>query len=86
MQGVAKRQRLDPTAERRVRWSTCTLSGEPLAPPIVADYLGSLYNRAAVLEFLLARQGSFTEEGGMHKYINQLREAGEGFDHLASTK
>lgn len=43
---------------RLTRWTTCALTGEPLAPPVVADYLGALYNKAAVLEFLLARAGA----------------------------
>ena len=73
---------------RETKWSTCTLTGQPLADPIAADYLGSLYNRhathvhpaliehncarpechllhmrrEAVLEFLLARSGSFADE------------------------
>lgn len=30
---------------RNTRWSTCSLSNQPLQKPIVADYLGNLYNR-----------------------------------------
>ncbi len=47
---------------RLTKWSTCALSGEPLATPVVCDFLGQLYNKAAVLEFLLAKQGVFSEE------------------------
>lgn len=32
-------------ARRETRWSTCTLTGEPLTEPLAADFLGSLYNR-----------------------------------------
>jgi hypothetical protein len=32
---------------------TCALTGEPLAPPVVACELGCLYNKAAVIEALL---------------------------------
>ena len=35
-------------------WATCALSHEPLAQPVVSDGLGSLYNKAAVLDHLLA--------------------------------
>ena len=47
---------------RDTKWTTCTLSGAPLAEPVVADLLGSLYNKAAVLEFLLGRGGTFADE------------------------
>ena len=35
------------------RWKTCILSQQPLKPPIVSDYLGNLYNKDAILEYLL---------------------------------
>ena len=47
---------------RATRWSTCALTGQPLESPIAVDWLGSLFNRAAVLEFLLGRAGVFTDE------------------------
>ncbi|KAL8921887.1 MAG: hypothetical protein Q9208_005491 [Pyrenodesmia sp. 3 TL-2023] len=34
-------------------WSHCALSQKPLAPPIVSDSTGNLYNKDAVLEHLL---------------------------------
>ncbi|KAI9766443.1 MAG: hypothetical protein M1840_006550 [Geoglossum simile] len=34
-------------------WTTCPLSQKPLATPIVSDSSGKLYNKDAVLEFLL---------------------------------
>lgn len=49
--------------DRQTKWSICSLSGQPLHPPIVADFLGSLYNKEAVLEFLLGRAGHFADEG-----------------------
>lgn len=71
---------------RVTRWSTCALSGQPLAAPVVACYLGRLYNKAAVLEWLLAKAGHFSDEADAHRYINQLREAGDAFDHITSIK
>ena len=35
------------------RWSTCLISHEPLTAPVVSDYTGFLYNKSAVLEYLL---------------------------------
>ena len=49
-------------ARRAVRWSTCALTGQPLAPPIAADWLGNLFNRAAALEFLLGRAAIFADD------------------------
>lgn len=34
-------------------WSHCALSQKPLAPPIVSDSTGNLYNKDAILEHLL---------------------------------
>ena len=38
------------------------MSGQPLQSPIAADFLGTLYNREAVLKFLLARNGHFADQ------------------------
>lgn len=32
-------------SDRHTKWTTCLLSGQPLAVPIAADWLGRLYNR-----------------------------------------
>ncbi|KAK9815355.1 hypothetical protein WJX72_002239 [[Myrmecia] bisecta] len=79
-------KRLDVSTERAVKWSTCTLTGQPLKRPVAADYLGSLYNREAVIEFLLARTGVFVDDRAQHRYLNQQRASGFAFDHLQSTK
>lgn len=81
-----KRRTLDARTSRVTRWSTCALSGAPLASPVVACFLGRLYNKAAVLEWLLARAGRFEEEADVHRYANQLRQAGNDFDHITSIK
>ena len=41
---------VNPEEERLARWTTCQLSGMPLQPPCVADELGSLFNKDAVLQ------------------------------------
>jgi hypothetical protein len=39
--------------QQEYHWSTCPLSHQPLKPPIVSDASGILYNKDAILEFLL---------------------------------
>lgn len=68
------------------RWTTCALSGQPLQPPVVACFLGNLYNKASVLEFLLARAGHCADDAAMHRYLNVIRTSGDAFDHITSTK
>ena len=41
---------VNPEEERLARWTTCQLSGMALAPPCVADELGNLFNKDAVLQ------------------------------------
>ena len=84
---VFKRKRLDRHTTKVTQWTTCTLSGAPLEPGhVVACFLGRLYNRAAVLEWLLARAGQFEGEAEVHRYANQLRESGDAYDHLTSIR
>jgi len=42
------------TEQQEHYWSTCALSHEPLSLPVVSDALGTLYNKDAVLDRLLA--------------------------------
>ncbi|KAF9165554.1 hypothetical protein DFQ26_009805 [Actinomortierella ambigua] len=50
-----KKVRMDPNMLSKERWTMCALSKRPLAVPIAACGLGRLYNRDAVIEFLLDR-------------------------------
>ncbi|WIA19792.1 hypothetical protein OEZ85_005703 [Tetradesmus obliquus] len=79
---------LDPAMRRLILWSCCALSGLPLAVPIVADLLGQLMNRQAVLEHLLAARGASVDgdESAQLRYSNQQRAAAGTFDHLKSLK
>ncbi|WIA40070.1 hypothetical protein OEZ86_013486 [Tetradesmus obliquus] len=79
---------LDPAMRRLILWSCCALSGLPLAAPIVADLLGQLMNRQAVLEHLLAARGASVDgdESAQLRYSNQQRAAAGTFDHLKSLK
>ncbi|KAI9598867.1 Rtf2 RING-finger-domain-containing protein [Syncephalis fuscata] len=56
---LVKEKKKDPVADARIqtiaRWFYCALSKTPLQTPVVADLLGKLYNREAILELLLDR-------------------------------
>lgn len=71
---------------RRLKWTTCALTGQPLRAPVVADWLGNLYSKESVLSFLLARAGSFDDEESVHRYANQLRLGAAAYEHLASLR
>ncbi|MCJ1402988.1 hypothetical protein MMC11_006210 [Xylographa trunciseda] len=47
--------------QQEYHWTTCPLSHEPLKQPVVSDSAGILYNKDAILEFLLP-QGDGTPE------------------------
>ena len=68
------------TEQQEHFWATCALSHEPLVPPVVSDGLGTLYNKAAVLDHLLA----LTQEDAD---MDTLRKRGEAFkDRIRSLK
>ncbi|KAF9346723.1 hypothetical protein BGX26_001764 [Mortierella sp. AD094] len=50
-----KQAKVDQNILNRVHWFSCALSKKPLAAPVVSCGLGKLYNRDAILEFLLDR-------------------------------
>ncbi|KAJ8107332.1 hypothetical protein OPT61_g8941 [Boeremia exigua] len=52
------------TEQQEYHWSTCPLSRKPLATPVVGDAAGTLYNKDAVIEFLLTEDGREKEEAG----------------------
>lgn len=52
------------TEQQEYHWSTCPLSRRPLAAPVVSDAAGTLYNKDAVIEFLLKEDGREKEEAG----------------------
>ncbi|KAG8131698.1 hypothetical protein E2320_009619, partial [Naja naja] len=53
VKGPRKMEKVDKNAELVAQWYYCTLSQEKLSRPIVACELGRLYNKDAVIEFLL---------------------------------
>jgi len=60
----------------KIRLSNCALTDEPLKSPIVACDLGNLYNKQALLEFIL----------GKDRFENKKDQYKETFFHLKSLK
>jgi hypothetical protein len=55
-------EQADPQLVRESKLSSCRISNEPLQQPVVCDFLGNIFSKAAVLEFLLARKhGAFAD-------------------------
>lgn len=77
---------MDQQLAKHTQWTTCLLSGQPLVVPIAADWLGRLFNREAVLAFLLGRVTAFADEAASTLYVNQLRASGTAFDNLQSRR
>ncbi|KAK5621587.1 hypothetical protein CRENBAI_025628 [Crenichthys baileyi] len=53
VKGPKKVEKVDKNAELAAKWKYCTLSQEKLRRPIVACELGRLYNKDAIIEYLL---------------------------------
>ncbi|XP_019735009.1 replication termination factor 2 [Hippocampus comes] len=53
VKGPKKVEKVDKNAELAAKWKHCALSQEKLRRPIVACELGRLYNKDAVIEYLL---------------------------------
>ncbi|EXJ53552.1 uncharacterized protein A1O5_13223 [Cladophialophora psammophila CBS 110553] len=51
------------------RWSTCPVSHKPLVKPIVSDYAGDLYNKDAIIQFLLPAEASSVDKQEYEKFI-----------------
>lgn len=53
VKGPKKVEKVDKNAELAAKWKYCALSQEKLRRPIVACELGRLYNKDAIIEYLL---------------------------------
>lgn len=51
------------------RWKECPLSHKPLARPVVSDSAGNLYNKDAVLQYLLPGEASTLEKDECQKFV-----------------
>jgi hypothetical protein len=50
-----KAEQADKANQNRARWFFCALSKAPLTEPVVSCALGKLYNKDAIIEFLIER-------------------------------
>ncbi|KAI9104514.1 Rtf2 RING-finger-domain-containing protein [Phlyctochytrium arcticum] len=66
-------ERVDPKINQVSAWFFCALSKQLLAPPVVACGLGKLYNKDAVLEFLL-NKGGFGDGDIIAKHITSFKD------------
>ncbi|XP_060775346.1 replication termination factor 2 [Neoarius graeffei] len=57
VKGPKKVEKVDKNAELAAKWKYCGLSQEKLRRPIVACELGRLYNKDAIIEYLLDKSG-----------------------------
>ena len=62
-----KKARVERDEQNKNKWTLCALSKQPLQAPIVADKLGYLYNKTAVLEAIL--------EGSLPPEFSHIRKA-----------
>ena len=46
---------VNPVEAKLAKWTRCNLSGEVLHPPCVADELGNLYNKDAMVQALVTK-------------------------------
>ncbi|KAJ2965233.1 hypothetical protein NUW54_g14187 [Trametes sanguinea] len=68
----AKAEQADKANQLRAMWFFCALSKRPLQEPIVSCALGKLYNKDALLEFLINRQ-SFGDGEEICGHIRSLK-------------
>ena len=67
---------MNPAEAKLAQWTRCTLSGEVLQAPVVADELGSLYNKDAVVQALLTKSlpASLSHISSLKHLINLILE------------
>ncbi|EXJ57962.1 hypothetical protein A1O7_05385 [Cladophialophora yegresii CBS 114405] len=51
------------------RWATCPVSLRPLMKPVVSDYSGDLYNKDAIIQFLLPAEAISVDKEEYEKFI-----------------
>lgn len=62
------------TEQQEHYWNTCALSHQPLAQPVVSDASGSLYNKDAILDRLLAETQDITDKQELSKRGGPLKD------------
>ncbi|GAB5359252.1 hypothetical protein AAMO2058_000528400 [Amorphochlora amoebiformis] len=68
---VHRLAKLDPELATGAFWTMCTLTEEKLRDPIVADQLGRLYNKEAILGYILKKEikGHFSHIKSKRDYV-----------------
>lgn len=57
----------------RSKWECCKISSMPLRLPIVSDYLGNLYNKESVLEWLLCKDKQDQYDSNLRNEIKHIK-------------
>ncbi|EPQ61309.1 DUF602-domain-containing protein [Gloeophyllum trabeum ATCC 11539] len=73
----AKAEQADKANQTRARWFFCALSKRRLEEPIVACPLGRLFNKDALLEFLLDRASYGADGAAVAGHIRSLKDVKE---------
>ncbi|TFL06578.1 DUF602-domain-containing protein [Pterulicium gracile] len=68
-----KGEQADKANQTRAKWAFCALSKLPLQEPVVSCALGKLYNKDAVLEYLLDK-GAFGDGQNICGHIRSLKD------------
>eukprot|EP00040_Diaphanoeca_grandis_P011820 m.60567 g.60567 ORF g.60567 m.60567 type:complete len:288 (+) comp22855_c0_seq1:164-1027(+) len=69
--------KMDPKLALDAKWQHCRLSSEPLVPPIVACELGRLYNKTAIIEFLLNKKSQPSDKIELMQHVRGLKDLTE---------
>jgi len=74
---LVKEKKKAETADKNIvsdtKWNYCSLSKKPLEPPLMADLAGKLYNREAILEYLLDKS-SYGDADILCPHIKSLKD------------
>ncbi|CAL9737428.1 hypothetical protein MOSE0_L11034 [Monosporozyma servazzii] len=57
----------------RSKWECCKISSMPLRLPIVSDYLGNLYNKESVLEWILCKDKKDKYDSNLRNEIKHIK-------------
>ncbi|CAG5111856.1 Oidioi.mRNA.OKI2018_I69.chr2.g6127.t1.cds [Oikopleura dioica] len=72
-----EKKKQDREYEVNAKWTFCSISGKSLTKPIVSCQLGKLYNKDAIIEFLLDRAKQPPETQRRLKHIKGLKDVVE---------
>ncbi|PVZ97072.1 hypothetical protein BB558_000799 [Smittium angustum] len=70
----AKKEKQDENLKAIARWFYCALSKKELSEPIVADELGKLYNKEAIIEYLLDPKEAYGDADKICNHVKSLKD------------